>query len=118
MEENPKLIFETNVQSLTITTYTQYQNKLLMGIIANEQSDIKEAIFNGCQESHPSQFTPAEMAERMRHREIPLCALEPHKGHHQRARKELMDMSGQGAFIPIEDKNKNITYHQDRKSVV
>lgn len=111
MEENPKLIFETNVQSLTITTYTQYQNKLLMGIIANEQSDIKEAIFNGCQESHPSQFTPAEMAERMRHREIPLCALEPHKGHHQRARKELMDMSGQGAFIPIEDKNKNITYH-------
>lgn len=106
----PTKIMEFNVQSLTFTTYTQYQNTLLLRMIAYLQNDIKAVILEMGNEQKQSPFTPAEMSERIRHRQIPLCVLEPHKGHHQRARQDLIKMSKMRIHVPYYNKQKEIEY--------
>lgn len=109
-ENTPTKIMEFNVQSLTFTTYTQYQNTLLLRMIAYLQNDIKAVILDMGNELKQPPFTPAEMSERIRHRQIPLCVLEPHRGHHQRARLDLIRMSKMSIHIPYYDKKKEIKY--------
>lgn len=99
-ENEHEYIYELNVQSLTITPYTQYQNKLLLRMFVYFQDDIRNAIFEQLQEGGHIRFTPAEMSERMRHREIPLCQLEPNRGHYQRTREELTKMAQLPVYIP------------------
>lgn len=93
-------IYELNVQCLTVTTYTQYQNKLLDLLKAYFQEDIRAAIIEQQKEGRRNFFTPAEMAERVRHRSMPLCELERHKGHQGRAIQALEAMSQQYIYIP------------------
>lgn len=101
-KEKKNFLLETNVQSLTITTYTQYQNKLLMKLIASAQQDIKEAITQQRYEGSPQAlFTAEELASGLRHRSIPLAALEPRKGHYQRAKLSLQEMTKKKIWIPF-----------------
>lgn len=101
-QEEKNLIFELNVQSQTITTYTQYQNKLLMKLLAYFQADIKDAISQQRKEGvNYVVFTAEEQQSGLRHRSVPLAYLEPHKGHYNRAKLALQDMAKKEMWIPV-----------------
>lgn len=106
--KNP--IYELNVQCLSILHYSQYENRLLMMIHKCLQKDIKEAIKSQLSDEKLMKFTPAEAAEGIRHREIPLSKLEPRKGHYTRAKLALIHMSKQGICIPYYKQKYLITY--------
>lgn len=102
MQEREQSILELNVQSLTITTYTQYQNKLLMKLLAYFQADMKDAISQQRREGvNYVVFTAEEQQSGIRHRSMPLALLEPHKGHYNRAKLALQDMAKKEMWIPV-----------------
>lgn len=104
-------IIETNAQGLMISSFTQYQNKLLLRMIAFTQQDIKDAITQQTNDkTHNLVFTAEENASGYRTVRIPLSKLEPHKGHRQRAQQALSQMPNKPVFIPINKGNKMIDY--------
>lgn len=112
-EQKTNLLLEMNVQCLTITTYTQLENKLLMKLLAYVQPDIKEAITHQRYEgSKQVVFTAEEMSTGIRHRSIPLAALEPRKGHYQRAKLSLQSMTKKPIWIPYYKKPGMMDFYQ------
>lgn len=104
-------IVETNAQGLTITTFTQYQNKLLLRIIACKQQDIRDAITQQTNDkTYNPVFTAEENASGYRTVRIPLNKLEPRNGHRQRAKQALSEMPDKHIFIPIIKGNKMVDY--------
>lgn len=104
-------IVETNAQGMTITSYTQYENKLLLGIIANCQRDIRSAITQQTNDkTYNPAFTAEEIASTRRIVRIPLSKLEPRTGHRARAKHALLDMPGRQIHVPYEGKGKCIKY--------
>ena len=80
-QEECHQILELNVQSLCITPYVQYENKLLMKLLASFQQDIKDAIAQQREEGVKTvQFTAEELDSGVRHRTLPLAMLEPTRG--------------------------------------
>ena len=105
-----QVIYESNVQSLTITPFSQYQNKLLYQLEACLQQDIRQAIFDQMGPLGHIAFTPDEVSERVRHRTVPLSQLEANKGHRRRAIAELEKMSQMSIYVPVM-KGKATTYN-------
>lgn len=105
-----QVIYESNVQSLTITPFSQYQNKLLYKLEACLQQDIRQAIFDQMGPLGHIAFTPDEVSERVRHRTVPLSQLETNKGHRRRAIAELEKMSQMSIYVPVM-KGKATTYN-------
>lgn len=101
MRQEENRILELNVQCVTITAYTQYQNKLLMKLLAYFQQDIKDAINQQRKEGvNQLTFKAEEQESGVRHRTLPLSALEPNKGHYSRAKLALQDMAQKKMWIP------------------
>ena len=104
-QEECHQILELNVQSLCITPYVQYENKLLMKLLASFQQDIKDAIAQQREEGVKTvQFTAEELDSGVRHRTLPLAVLEPNKGHYNRTKLALTDMAEKKLWIPFNNK--------------
>lgn len=99
MAEQTTPIYEFAVQALSHTSYTRYENKLLMLIFKYFQQDFKDAITQQTQ-NHCLTFTPEELTSRVRHRKVELSYLEPRKGHYDRAKLALVSMSQKVITIP------------------
>ena len=101
MEQEDNRILELNVQCVTITAYSQYQNKLLMKLLAYLQQDIKDAISQQRKEGvNQLTFKAEELESGLRHRTLPLSELESNKGHYSRAKLALQDMAQKRMWIP------------------
>lgn len=105
MAEQTTPIYEFAVQALSHTSYTRYENKLLMLIFKYFQQDFKDAITQQTQ-NHCLTFTPEELTSRVRHRKVELSYLEPHKGHYDRAKQGLISMSKKVITIPYMKSSK------------
>lgn len=104
-------IVETNAQGLTITSFTQYQNKLPLRAIAYLQRDIRDAITQQTNDkTHTPVFTAEENASGYRIVRIPLSKLEPRQGHRQRAKLAISQMPGKPVFIPRRKGKKVVDY--------
>lgn len=104
-QEECHQILELNVQSLCITPYVQYENKILMKLLASFQQDIKDAIAQQREEGVKTvQFTAEELDSGVRHRTLPLAMLEPNKGHYNRTKLALTDMAEKKLWIPFNNK--------------
>lgn len=101
-------IYEFAAQALSLTSYTRYENKLLMLIFKYFQQDFKDAITQQTK-NHCLTFTPTELSEGVRCRKVPLRCLEPRKGHYARARQALMSMSQKIITIPYYKSNKTMS---------
>lgn len=94
-------ILELNVQGLTITPYTRYQNELLIKLLEYVQADIKDAINQQRELGYKHlMFTAEEQQSHVRRRQCPLSFLEKRKGHYGRAKIALTQMSNQEVWIP------------------
>lgn len=102
---------ETNAQGLTITSFTQFQNKLLLRIISCTQRDIRDAI---TQQTNDKTYNPVfkaeEIASGYRTVRIPMSKLEPRQGHRQRAKIALLEMTGKHVYIPFLKGRKVVDY--------
>lgn len=107
MAEQNTPIYEFAVQALSHTSYTRYENKLLMLIFKYFQQDFKDAI-NQQLQNHCLTFTPEELTSRVRHRKVELRYLEPRKGHYMRAKQGLISMSKKIITIPYMKSSKTL----------
>ena len=107
--KEPSSILELGVQAFTLTSYSIYENTVLIRIFKCCQRDISDAITsykNECQ----LVFKPEENAEQMRHVKLRLSLLEPHRSHYAYLRKALTDMAGKEVKIPYRLPSHALTY--------
>lgn len=109
MKEQQPTILEFGVQAFTLTTYTSYENTILMRIIANCQKDIADAITSQKKFNHIV-FRPNENAEQMRHVKLSFHCLEPCKSHYSRLRLALESMTKKELLIPFFQHNHAMSY--------
>lgn len=111
-EENASTpIVETNAQGLTITSYTQYENKMLLKIIEQTQQDIRAAITQQVDnKSYNLVFTAEENASGKRIVRIPLSKLEPRIGHRERAKQALLNMTKKELWIPYRKAGNSVGF--------
>ena len=98
-EEEQSTILEFGVQTFTLTTYTNYENTLLLRIFKYCQHDFSDAITMQAKEKQLL-FYGAEASEQMRHTRIPFCKLEPNRTHYSRLQLSLEAMAKKQIGIP------------------
>lgn len=112
--DDAQVILEFGVQTFTITDYTRYQEMVLMRIFKACQKDISDAITSHTQHKMLV-FSAAENSEQMRHRRLPLKALEPNSTHYNYLKNALIEMSNKPVLIPYRLPSHAISYqHFDR----
>ncbi len=110
MKNHEEKIVELHVMSLTLNSYTVYENRILMRIIAFCQDDIHDAINQQCKGAKLLTFSRDEVSEQMRHTKIPLRELEPSSTHYSKLRLALQSMASKGIQIPYKVSQKITRY--------